>query len=98
MVRALDRGMEVSAEDIIPIVKQEIEDDVRTMFSASPEDFIEQLLGKDNMKRLRASNLKKGKAAPPVPLNKQVSDTGVNKGQKSKEVPRVSMKDYFRKL
>lgn len=94
--QAIDRGMEVTADDVVPLVKQEIAEEIQGLFSASPEDYIEQLLGKDTLKRLRKRNLDKAKEAP-VPLNKRVPDTGSSKVE-PKEEPKMSFKDYFRKI
>jgi hypothetical protein len=96
--KAIDKGMEVSAEDVLPMVKEEIAAEIQSLFASSPEDYVEQLLGKDTLKRLRKRNLEKAKAGePPVPLKQQLQDTGSEKS-KPKEEPKVSFKDYFRKL
>ena len=98
LAKAIDKGVEVSAEDVVPLVKEEIAAEIQALFAASPEDYVEQLLGKDTLSRLRKRNLAKAKAGePPVPLKQQVQDTGSEKS-KPKEEPRVSFKDYFRKL
>lgn len=97
LAKAIDKGMEVSAEDVVPLVKEEIAQEIQALFAASPEDYVEQLLGKDTLKRLRKRNLEKAKTEPPVPLNRQVQDTGSEKS-KPKDEPKVSFKDYFRKL
>ncbi len=98
MLKALDKGLDVTADDVLPLVRQEMEEDIRSMFSSAPEEFIEQLLGKDNLKRLRKRNLEKAKEAPPVPLNKNIVDAGEKKGGKPKEEPKVSFRDYFKKI
>lgn len=97
MQQALDKGLEVTAADVIPFVRSEMEEDIRKMFSSSPEEFIEQLLGKDNLKRLRKRNVEKLTQAPPVPLNKQIVEGG-DKSAKSKAEPKISMKEFFKKL
>jgi len=97
--KAIEKGVEVTAEDVVPLVKEEIAQEIQALFAASPEDYVEQLLGKDTLKRLRKRNLEKAKAGdqPPVPLKQQVKDTGSDK-VKPKEEPKVSFKDYFKKL
>lgn len=95
--KAIDKGIEVSAEDVVPLVKEEIAQEINQLFAASPEEYVEQLLGKDTLKRLRKRNLEKAKSEPPVPLSKQVQDTGSDKS-KPKVEEKVSFKDYFRKL
>jgi hypothetical protein len=97
LAQALDKGMEITAEDVVPLVKEEIAQEIQALFAASPEDYVEQLLGKDTLKRLRKRNLEKAKGEPPVPLKQQVKDTGSDKS-KPKDEPKVSFKDYFKKL
>jgi hypothetical protein len=97
LAQALDKGMEITAEDVVPLVKEEIAQEIQALFAASPEDYVEQLLGKDTLKRLRKRNLEKAKGEPPVPLKQQVKDTGSEKS-KPKDEPKVSFKDYFKKL
>ncbi len=97
MQEAIDKGYDIEIEDVVPLVKQDWNDALKHMFSAAPEDFIEELLGKDNLKRLRKRNLEKAKEAPPVPLSKQVVDTG-DKAPKKREESKLSFKDYFKKL
>lgn len=96
--KAIDKGFEITAEDVVPLVKEEIAQEIQALFAASPEDYVEQLLGKDTLQRLRKRNLAKAKAGePPVPLNRQVQDTGSDKA-KPKDEPKLSFKDYFKKL
>lgn len=96
--KAIEKGVEVTAEDVVPLVKEEIAQEIQALFAASPEDYVEQLLGKDTLKRLRKRNLEKAKAGePPVPLKQQLKDTGSEKS-KPKEDPKMSFKDYFKKL
>lgn len=98
LAKAIDQGLEVGADDVVPLVKEEIAQEIQALFSASPEDYIEQLLGKDTLKRLRKRNIEKAKASePPVPLNKQVKDTGTVSSE-AKADERVSFRDYFKKL
>jgi hypothetical protein len=50
MLIAVQRGINVTPEDVLPIVRDEIQNDIKQMFSLMPEDVIEQLVGKDNFK------------------------------------------------
>lgn len=97
--KAIEKGVEVTAEDVVPLVKEEIAQEIQALFAASPEDYVEQLLGKDTLSRLRKRNLAKAKAGdqPPVPLKQQLKDTGSEKS-KPKDDPKISFKDYFKKL
>src|SRR5574343_674580 len=53
----LDAGLQVEPADVIDIVRSDIEDDIKQMFSAMPEDVIEQFVGKDKFNKIRKKNL-----------------------------------------
>lgn len=92
MLMGLQQGMDVTAEDIIPLVREEVQGDIRQMFSVMPEEMIEQVIGKDTLKRLRTRNI--AKATPAVPVSKSIVDSG----SKGESVPgkKISFKDYFK--
>lgn len=93
MLMGLQQGMDVTAEDIIPLVREEIHADVQQMFSVMPEEMIEKVVGKDNLKRLRTRNI--AKATPAVPVSKIV-DSG-NKPGATAPSKKINFKDFFGK-
>jgi len=98
--RALTKGVEVTAEDIAPFVVEDLKSTYKEWIKNSPEDFIDELLGKEGLDKLRKRNLAKAKSkdAPPVPLNKTVVDAGGKKVQKDESNPKISFRDYFKKI
>lgn len=94
MLMGLQQGMDVTAEDIIPLVREEVQGDIRQMFSVMPEEMIEQVIGKDTLKRLRTRNI--AKATPAVPVSKTIVDSG-NKPGAVAPSKKINFKDFFGK-
>lgn len=108
MILAVQEGMKtnnptlknITAKDVLPIVDQEIKQELRDMYSASPDDVFEQLIGKDRLNKYRRSKIKK--TAKPSSANevKQTGTKELNKVQEeqSTKKQKESAKDFFRKL
>jgi hypothetical protein len=96
MLLGLNEGIELTPEDVIPLVRDEIQSDISDMFAAMPEDVVEKLIGKDTLGRIRKKNLSKAKGAPPVPVKSAVKDSGT-KAPKADQGPSKAknFKDFF---
>lgn len=98
MIEGLKRGIDLTPEDIVPIVKQELQDDLREMFSKMPEDIVEGIVGKETVNKLRKKNLAKAKANPPASSAKSGIDVGITKKSEEKPAQKISMKDFFKSV
>lgn len=97
MLLALENGMkDVSPKDILPLVREEIHKDIKEMFGIMPEDVIEGMIGKDTIGKLRKRNVAKAKEAPPVPVQKAVTDIGKTEAKKE-AAKKMSYREFFRK-
>jgi hypothetical protein len=94
MLVALQQGYDVSADDVIPLVKQELEKDIQTLINAMPDEALEQFLGKQRLANFRKKNLAKAKEAVAVSSAKAVKDTGGKASVKEPE-KKMSYKDFF---
>lgn len=94
MLLGLQNGIDVSADDIIPLVREEVQSDIRQMFSVMPEEVIESVIGKDTLKRLRKRNI--AKAAPAAIVSKAIPDTGAGKSEAKTAEKKVPFRDYFK--
>jgi hypothetical protein len=94
MLVALQQGYDVSADDVIPLVKQELEKDIQTLINAMPDEALEQFLGKQRLANFRKKNLAKAKEAVAVSSAKAVKDTGGKTSVKEPE-KKMSYKDFF---
>lgn len=96
MLMGLQEGIDVAPEDVLPLVREEMQGDLKEMFAVMPDEVIEAIVGKDILTRLRKKNLKKAQSAPPTPINKSITDVGTKKGGSNKEpAKKVSMKSFF---
>ena len=96
MLLGLNEGIELTPEDVIPLVRDEIQGDIRDMFSAMPEDVVEKLIGKDTLGRIRKKNLSKAKSSPPVPVKSSVKDSGTKTSKPTDSGPsKKNFKDFF---
>lgn len=94
MLVALQQGYDVSAEDVIPLVKQELEKDIQTLIGAMPDEALEQFLGKQRLANFRKKNLAKAKEAATVSSAKAVKDTGGKSSTKEPE-KKLTFKEFF---
>lgn len=98
MVFAMQNGFpEVTAKDIIPIVEKQWKAEMNDYFSEAPEDFIENLVGKDPLTRYRKSIVSKNKAVAQVP-DKRVVDTGKVAPKEEEAMSEAEQKKRFREL
>lgn len=97
MLLGLNNGMALTADDVVPMVREELQNDLKEMFGAMPDEVIEALVGKEVFSRVRKKNVAKAKtAAPPIPVKSQVKDTGNKADPKTSESSKVSYKDFFK--
>lgn len=92
MLLALKHKIDLSPEDIVPIVRAEIQEDLKQMFAVLPEDVIEQLVGKDKISSIRKKYMNKAKAAP---LLNALTDTSKRDQKPGPVKEKVSFKKHF---
>lgn len=93
MLMGLQEGMDLQPEDVIPIVEQEMQNDLKEMFAAMPDDVIEAIVGKDVFNRVRKKNIAKAKNQPPVPVKAAVKDVAAEPKKENK--PKQTFKDFL---
>lgn len=94
----IEKGHQISVKQAADIVRRENARELQDMFSLMPEEAIEQLLGENNNKRLRARRMAKAKE---VKNASQIKSTGLAEIEKelhTKSQPKTSAKDFFKKL
>lgn len=95
MILGIQNGVDVSPEDVIPLVREEMQSDLKEMFAVLPDDVVEQLVGKEKLNSLRKKNLAKAKQNPPVPVKSAVKDVSKPAETKANTEPKKTFKDYF---
>ena len=96
MLLGLNEGIDVSPEDVLPLVRDEIQNDLREMFAVMPDEVIEKIVGKDVFNRVRKKNVAKAKSAP-QPVKSAIKDTGAStKGAaNSSDAQKKTFRDFF---
>jgi len=79
MLMGISKGMDVTPEDVLPIVREEMHNDLKEMFAVMPEEVIEQLVGKDTLNKIRRKNLQKAKATTTPAAKPKINDVGATK-------------------
>lgn len=97
MMAGLANGLDVTPDDVLPLVREDIMKDVQQMFSLMPEDVIESVVGKEVFNKVRKRNVAKAKAATPTNIRSQIQDTGKSsQSTAEKPKPKLSMKEFFK--
>lgn len=96
MLIGLEAGHDVSPEDVIPLVREEMHGDLKEMFNSLPEEVIEGLLGEQVLNKLRKRRVAKSQEAQKALGKAPIQDTGkTSKGQENKSKEKVSFKQFF---
>jgi hypothetical protein len=95
-----NRLKNITAKDVLPIVRDEIQREQRELYSLSPDDVFEQLVGKDRLNKYRKGKIKKTSAPKTA---SDVKSTGTKELQKAqdeanKNAKKTNAKDFFKTL
>jgi hypothetical protein len=99
MLMGLQKGVDVTPDDVLPLVREEMQNDLKEMFAVMPEDVIESIVGKDVINRIRKKNLQKARSGN-VQAAQQVSsakpkDAGITNKKEEKAADKKKMSDFF---
>lgn len=94
MMIALENNIDLNAKDVIPLMRKQMKQDITEMFSAASDDVLEELVGKDNISRLRKRNLAKAKKA--VETASAVQPTGTEVKKEAKEPQKMTIRDFLK--
>lgn len=76
MLIGLQEKLDITPDDVIPLVRDEMQNDLKQMFNVMPDEVVEQLVGKDVINRLRKKNLAKAKEAIKTIPSAKAPDVG----------------------
>jgi hypothetical protein len=93
LMMGIENGIDVEPKDIIPLIREEIQNDIQEMFQVMPAEVIEQILGKSNMEKLRKKRLSSAKA--PIPVKSSMRDVGAQKKEEKKQEKKQTLKEFF---
>lgn len=97
MLVGLEAGYDVTPEDVIPLVQEEMNSDLKDMFAALPEEQVEALLGEQVLNKLRKRRVAKAQASQAAVNKPKIEDSGKSaKGQEKTEgEKKISYKSFF---
>lgn len=90
----LQNGIDLSPKDVIPLVREEISEEIKDYINSLKEDEIEKIISKDLFDKYRKNQLAKAKNKPPIPLKSQIKDVG-EKIEKPKQEKPKTYKEIF---
>ena len=96
MMLGLENGIDLHPDDVIELVKEEVQSDLQELVKAMGAEKAEQFLGKEILSSIRKKNVAKAKASQPAsPLKSSIKDVGA---KKSPEAPKAkqSYRDFFK--
>lgn len=94
MMLGIENGIDVSPAEILPLVRNEMIQDIQEMFQIMPVEMIEQIVGKGNLDKLRKSRVA-AVAKPPIPVKAGIKDVAARKAEPKKEQKSQTIKDFF---
>lgn len=97
MLLGLQNGIDLSPTDVVPIIREELQDELKDMFAVMPEEVVEAIIGQDVFTRIRKKNIAKAKQTKVPPTAKNLAaDTGkTSKPEAEKPAQKQSIKDFF---
>lgn len=94
MMDGAKEGVMLEPEDVVELVKQEIQDDLKQLINALGEDKVESFIGKDVLDKVRKKNISKIKQTP-ASAKSGIKEVSSNKSQ-TKPSEKMSIKDFFK--
>jgi hypothetical protein len=97
MLLGLENGIDIHPDDVISLVREEIQGDIQQMFAVMPEEVVEKLIGKDVLGKIRKRNVAKAKGAgqPPVPVKSAIKDVGQKSQAEEKPIQKKTIKQLW---
>lgn len=96
MLIGANNGIDLTPEDVLPLVRQDLLGDLQEVIGSLPEDKAEEFIGKEVLNRFRKKNLAKAKQpTTPASVKSGIKDVGGNAKPAEKAGDRVDYKKFF---
>ncbi len=95
LMLGVSNGINVTPQDVLPLIREEILDDIRQMSQAMPIETLEKLFGGDVLTKIRKKNVAKAKAQPQTQAKAAIKDVGAVKSEKKEAAKKQTFKDFF---
>lgn len=92
---ALKNDINLSAKDVVPLIKKQVLNDFREIMGSLPDDELEKYLGKDIISKVRKRSIQRVKQS--VEAAQNIKQTGEDiKKKANEEEKKISFKDFFK--
>jgi hypothetical protein len=88
-------GIDLSAKDVLPLVREELMGDLRSIIESLGEDAAEDFIGKEVMTRMRKRNVAKAKTMTPATAKAAIKDIASSAKPKVEPKSKVDYKKFF---
>lgn len=99
MLIGLEAGKDVTPEDIVPLIREDLQNDYKDILNSMPDDdALEEFIGKEFVDRIRRKNIAKAKKAnsnPAVKAAGKTPSTGNKEESKETEEKKQTIKQMF---
>lgn len=96
MMLALENGKDLQPKDLVPILRKQMNQDIKELFGASNDDVLEELIGKDRISNLRKKAVAKVKQQQVAQTANAVKPTTSSKPAEDKATSKISMRDFLK--
>lgn len=94
MMIALKNGVNLTPQDLIPLIRKEMQGDIKELFGLANDDILEELVGKDRISKMRKKKVAQVQQQVAQTAN-QVKSTGNKPGAKAPEGKKMTMKEFL---
>lgn len=96
MMIALQNDIDLSPKDVLPLIRKQMQQEIKDLFGASSDDVLEEMLGKDTIGRIRKRNIARAKAAAGTTTGIKPTVGAIKKAEPPKELKKISMKEFLK--
>lgn len=86
-------GINLSADEVLPLVREELLGDLQEIINSLPEEKAEEFIDKEVLNRFRKKNLAKAKQTP-ASVKSSIKDVGTKKTEEKPAAP-INYKNFF---
>jgi hypothetical protein len=94
MLIGANNGINLTPDDVLPLVREELLGDLQEIINSLPEDKAEEFIGKEVLTRFRKKNLAKAKQTP-ASVKSAIKDVGSKKSEEKNTAEPVNYKKFF---
>lgn len=96
MMLALENKIDLSPKDLVPLLRNQMNQDIKDLFTASNDDVLEELLGKDNITRIRKRQINKVTTPKVAQTANSVKSSGSSKPSEQKTESKQTIRDFLK--